>query len=75
MPLVIRPCRPGDREALVEQFLALNRYEEPLARNRRTDRQGAEERPCTLMVVQNERWQGPPRPASKLELRPNVRGT
>ncbi|SHI66612.1 L-amino acid N-acyltransferase YncA [Roseomonas rosea] len=41
--LLIRPCRPEDRPALVEQFLALNRYEEPLARNRRTDLAGAEE--------------------------------
>jgi len=43
MPLHIRPYALDDREALVEQFLGLNRYEEPLARNRRTDRTGAAE--------------------------------
>ena len=43
MPLHIRPYALEDREALVEQFLGLNRYEEPLARNRRTDRKGAVE--------------------------------
>ena len=29
-------------------------------------------RPCTLMMVQNEHWNGQPRPASKLVLAPKV---
>lgn len=41
--VLIRPCTSDDREALVEQFLSLNRYEETLARNRRIDEQGAAE--------------------------------
>lgn len=41
MTAVIRTAREDDRDALVEQFLALNRYEEPIAGNRRTDRDGA----------------------------------
>ncbi len=39
--LVIRPYAPADREAVIEQVLGLNRHEEPLARNRRTDLAGA----------------------------------
>lgn len=39
----IRAARPSDRERLVEQFLALNLYEEPFAGNRRLDRAGAED--------------------------------
>jgi hypothetical protein len=30
-------------------------------------------RPCTLMMVQNEHWNGQPRPASKLVTLPMVR--
>lgn len=41
--IVIRHCMPDDRAALIEQFLGLNRYEEALARNRRTDAEGAAE--------------------------------
>jgi GNAT superfamily N-acetyltransferase len=37
----IRPARPEDREALIEQFLGLNVHEEPISRDRRTDRAGA----------------------------------
>ena len=32
-------------------------------------------RPCTLMIVQNEHWNGQPRPASKLVTYPAVRVT
>ena len=32
-------------------------------------------RPCTLMMVQNEHWNGQPRPRSKLELRPSLRAS
>jgi GNAT superfamily N-acetyltransferase len=41
--LVIRPCEPRDREALIDQFWGLNRFEDPLIGNRRTDRTGAAE--------------------------------
>jgi GNAT superfamily N-acetyltransferase len=41
MPLSIRPSLPGDHDALIDQFLGLNRYEEPIAGNRVTDYQGA----------------------------------
>lgn len=43
MALVIRAASPDDHEALVEQFQGLNAHEEQIAKNRRTDRQGAEE--------------------------------
>lgn len=43
MPLLIRHAGPDDHDALVDQFLGLNLYEEPFAGNRRTDRAGAEE--------------------------------
>jgi GNAT superfamily N-acetyltransferase len=43
MVLVIRAASPDDHDALVEQFQGLNVHEEQIARNRRTDRQGAEE--------------------------------
>jgi GNAT superfamily N-acetyltransferase len=43
MPLTIRPSRPGDHDALVDQYLGLNRYEEPIAGNRVTDYAGAGE--------------------------------
>jgi hypothetical protein len=32
-------------------------------------------RPCTLMMVQNEHWNGQPRPRSKLDLRPSLRAS
>src|SRR5260370_39769 len=32
-------------------------------------------RPCTFMMVQNEHWNGQPRPASKLVMVPTVRRT
>jgi len=38
---VIRDARDEDRDALVEQFLELNQFEEPIAGDRRTDRPGA----------------------------------
>ncbi len=43
MQPVIRPSVPDDHEALVEQFMGLNLYEEPLIGNRRTDLEGARE--------------------------------
>ena len=30
-------------------------------------------RPCTLMMVQNEHWNGQPRPRSKLDMPPSMR--
>jgi len=39
--LLIRPAGADDAPALVEQFLGLNCYEEPLSGNRRTDTAGA----------------------------------
>lgn len=39
--LLIRPTSAADEAALVEQFLGLNRHEEPLIGNRRTDAAGA----------------------------------
>jgi len=30
MPLVVRPAIPADHDALVEQYLGLNRHEEPI---------------------------------------------
>lgn len=39
----IRFASSNDRDALIEQFWQLNRYEEPFAGNRRLDRAGAEE--------------------------------
>ena len=41
MSLCIRPALPDDHEALVEQYLGLNRYEEPIAGNRVLDHAGA----------------------------------
>ena len=41
--VVIRPARDEDREALVEQFQGLNRYEERFVGNRKLDRAGGEE--------------------------------
>jgi len=41
MKLTVRPSQPGDHDALVEQYLGLNRYEEPIAGNRVTDYAGA----------------------------------
>ena len=43
MPLTIRPALAADREALIEQYLGLNRYEEPIAGNRVLDHAGAVE--------------------------------
>ena len=43
MPPQIRPARPGDHDALVEQYLGLNLHEDPLTHDRVTDRAGAEE--------------------------------
>jgi GNAT superfamily N-acetyltransferase len=43
MPLIIRTSLPADRDALIDQFLGLNRYEEPIAGDRVTDYQGAVE--------------------------------
>lgn len=43
MKLVIRDADPGDHEALVEQFLGLNVYEDAIAGDRRTDHAGAVE--------------------------------
>ena len=40
MKLTVRPALPGDHDALVEQYLGLNRHEEPIVRNRVTDYQG-----------------------------------
>lgn len=40
-PLLIRPAGTSDVPALVEQFLGLNRHEEPLIGNRRIDPAGA----------------------------------
>jgi GNAT superfamily N-acetyltransferase len=39
--VVIRPARPEDREALIEQFLGLNVHEQAISHDRRTDRAGA----------------------------------
>ncbi len=41
MPLTIRPALPGDHDALIEQYMGLNRYEEPIIGNRVTDYVGA----------------------------------
>lgn len=41
--IVIRPARADDRDALIEQFQGLNRYEEPFVGNRKLDRAGGEE--------------------------------
>ncbi len=38
----IRPAEPADHEALVEQFTALNVFEDTIAHDRRTDREGGE---------------------------------
>jgi len=43
MPLNIRAALPADHDALTEQYLGLNRYEEPIAGNRVTDYAGAVE--------------------------------
>jgi GNAT superfamily N-acetyltransferase len=37
MPCTIRPAAPQDETALAEQFLAINRYEDPISRDRWTD--------------------------------------
>jgi GNAT superfamily N-acetyltransferase len=41
--LLVRPTRPDDKAALLEQFLGLNRHEAAIAGDRRTDRAGAAE--------------------------------
>jgi GNAT superfamily N-acetyltransferase len=38
---LIRPARPDDRAALIEQFLGLNLHEDAITGNRRRDRPGA----------------------------------
>lgn len=38
----IRPARPEDEAALIEQFTGLNRYEQPFIGNRRLDEAGGE---------------------------------
>jgi GNAT superfamily N-acetyltransferase len=43
MPPVIRRACPADREALIEQFRALNVHEDAITHDRVTDRAGAEE--------------------------------
>lgn len=40
--LTIRAARPTDREALLEQFQGLNRFEDAITGDRATDRAGAE---------------------------------
>lgn len=42
MPLLIRPAEARDRNALAEQFLGLNRYENAITGDRRTDLEGAD---------------------------------
>jgi GNAT superfamily N-acetyltransferase len=42
-PFRVRRYRPEDQEAVVEQFLGLNRHEDAITHDRRTDRAGAEE--------------------------------
>lgn len=42
MSLIIRPARPADHDALVEQFLGLNVHENPISHDRRADVAGAE---------------------------------
>jgi GNAT superfamily N-acetyltransferase len=43
MQFTIRPARPDDDGAMTEMFLAINRYEEPIMHDRRTDQAGAED--------------------------------
>ena len=43
MPLIIRPAASSDRDALIDQYLGLNRYEDPISGDRVTDYQGAVE--------------------------------
>jgi GNAT superfamily N-acetyltransferase len=43
MPLVIRPAVAEDHDALLEQFLGLNVYEDAISHDRRTDHAGAVE--------------------------------
>jgi GNAT superfamily N-acetyltransferase len=43
MPLCVRPALPTDRHALIEQYLGLNRHEEPIVHNRVTTYAGAVE--------------------------------
>jgi GNAT superfamily N-acetyltransferase len=43
MTVTIRPARPEDDGAFVEMFLALNRFEEPMTHDRRTDYEAAVE--------------------------------
>ncbi|HWL80808.1 MAG TPA: GNAT family N-acetyltransferase [Roseomonas sp.] len=43
MRLTLREATAADREALLEQFLGLNLYEQPLSGDRRTDPAGAAE--------------------------------
>ena len=43
MPITVRPARPTDHAALVEQYLGLNLHEDPITHDRVTDRAGAEE--------------------------------
>ncbi|MCF3946351.1 GNAT family N-acetyltransferase [Acidiphilium iwatense] len=41
MSLLIRPAAPDDHDALLSQFLGLNRYEHAISDDRRSDHQGA----------------------------------
>jgi GNAT superfamily N-acetyltransferase len=41
MPLTMRSASPGDHSDLAELFHGLNRHEEPISQDRRTDYQGA----------------------------------